>query len=119
MASAKAAKAARAELERDRDRLVATLDAAGEVVDLTAVRETLTDAADLGNAALDRSHTEGATKRARRRLDDVVAALARIDAGTWGDCADCADKIASARLEALPATTVCVDCASSRRRAAA
>jgi phage/conjugal plasmid C-4 type zinc finger TraR family protein len=43
-------------------------------------------------------------------LADVDAALARIDAGSYGECIDCGEPIAAARLKAYPAATRCIDC---------
>ena len=44
-------------------------------------------------------------------LTDVDRALARIDAGTYGICERCGQKISVARLEARPTATLCIDCA--------
>ena len=46
------------------------------------------------------------------RLADIDAALARIDDGTYGVCADCSTQIPPRRLEALPFATLCVSCQS-------
>jgi RNA polymerase-binding transcription factor DksA len=43
-------------------------------------------------------------------LADVDAALARIAAGSYGECIDCGEPIAAARLKAYPAATRCIDC---------
>ncbi len=43
---------------------------------------------------------------------EAMAAIERIDAGTYGICARCGKPIPKARLEALPYTRVCVKCAS-------
>ena len=56
---------------------------------------------------------------ARRRIDDVDAAIRRIDAGAYGACRSCRQPIPVARLEAVPEATQCVSCASGsvlRRR---
>ena len=44
-------------------------------------------------------------------IKDIRAALKRIDAGTYGICARCGDRIDTARLEAQPYATQCIDCA--------
>lgn len=44
----------------------------------------------------------------------VEAALARIEAGGYGQCERCGESIPVARLDALPYTTSCVVCASLR-----
>jgi DnaK suppressor protein len=43
-------------------------------------------------------------------LEAVDAALARIDAGTFGTCVRCGRPIAPERLEALPWAAHCIDC---------
>jgi len=51
----------------------------------------------------------------RRRaieLKRIDLALQRIDAGEYGYCVSCDEEILPKRLEADPATPVCVDCAS-------
>jgi RNA polymerase-binding protein DksA len=48
----------------------------------------------------------------REEIAAIRAALARLDAGTYGTCSKCGEAIAPGRLEALPYTIVCVDCAS-------
>jgi RNA polymerase-binding protein DksA len=44
-------------------------------------------------------------------LQDALAALRRIDAGTFGVCESCGKAIASARLDAIPAARFCIECA--------
>ncbi|HWB14019.1 MAG TPA: TraR/DksA C4-type zinc finger protein [Pirellulales bacterium] len=44
-------------------------------------------------------------------LADVRAALNRIDQGTYGICEECQTEIDEARLEALPYTPYCINCA--------
>ena len=46
----------------------------------------------------------------RRQLDQVEEALARIEAGTYGTCANCGKPINPARLEARPSSLLCIDC---------
>jgi DnaK suppressor protein len=43
-------------------------------------------------------------------LAEIDAALERIDAGTYGVCANCGKEIPPERLEALPYATLCIDC---------
>lgn len=43
-------------------------------------------------------------------LADVEGALRRVAAGSYGECLDCGDAIAAARLNAYPAATRCVSC---------
>ena len=56
---------------------------------------------------------------ARVRLDEVDAAIRRLDAGAYGACRSCRRPIPVVRLEAVPEANECVACASGsilRRR---
>lgn len=44
------------------------------------------------------------------QLEAVEAALARLDAGTFGTCVRCSRAIAPERLEALPWASHCIEC---------
>jgi RNA polymerase-binding transcription factor DksA len=44
-------------------------------------------------------------------IREIRSALARLENGTYGTCGECSAAIAEGRLEALPFTTVCIDCA--------
>jgi RNA polymerase-binding protein DksA len=48
--------------------------------------------------------------RASQQLELVDAALARLEAGTFGACLRCGKSIAPARLEALPWAARCIAC---------
>ena len=56
------------------------------------------------------AHIEGAEEQ----LGQVDAALARLDAGSYGICAGCGQPIATARLAARPTATTCISCAQAR-----
>lgn len=43
-------------------------------------------------------------------LQAIEEALYRMERGTYGVCRDCGESIASARLEAIPWTRVCIAC---------
>jgi len=49
-----------------------------------------------------------------RILNAVEAALARVERGTYGQCAECGRDIPRARLDAVPWAEYCVDCARAR-----
>lgn len=44
----------------------------------------------------------------------ITAALDRVANGSYGTCANCGDPIGEERLDALPATPLCRDCAAGR-----
>ena len=47
-------------------------------------------------------------------LTKVDAALRRLEEGSYGDCFECGDEIAEARLRALPFAVRCKDCEEAR-----
>lgn len=49
-------------------------------------------------------------RRGRERQSLIVAALARIRAGTYGVCLGCGEPIPYSRLAAIPETQSCIDC---------
>ena len=49
-------------------------------------------------------------RHALAELDEVDAALARMRSGTYGECRDCGEPIALARLSAYPTAVRCVAC---------
>lgn len=54
---------------------------------------------------------EGLGLSAQHEARMIRSALARIAAGTYGICAHCGGPISAARLEILPYTPLCRDCA--------
>lgn len=50
-----------------------------------------------------------------RILGDVVAALRRLEGGTYGSCLTCGEAISEARLDALPTASLCIECAEEAR----
>lgn len=55
-----------------------------------------------------------ATSQATQRvIDQITAALERIDAGTYGRCIRCGGPIVAARLEIMPYAENCIDCQRS------
>jgi DnaK suppressor protein len=49
-------------------------------------------------------------EQGRRELEAIQAALARLDAGTYGSCETCGEAISPARLTAMPTARRCVAC---------
>jgi DnaK suppressor protein len=73
---------------------------------------------DGGNLHLADSATETVDREIELSLEDnadhilaaIDGALARIDAGTYGQCQRCGRQIDAERLEALPYATQCIEC---------
>ena len=61
--------------------------------------------------AFERSQIGAHVAQARQHLVEIDAALARVEAGTYGACEICGSPIGEERLEALPATRRCIRCA--------
>jgi len=55
---------------------------------------------------------EGMGLSAQAEIRTIKAALARMDAGEYGECVDCGEVITSERLDVLPYTPFCRDCAA-------
>lgn len=66
--------------------------------------------------AFERSQIGALAQQVRHHLSEVDAALARLDAGTYGVCERCGAPIGEARLDALPAARTCIGCAARERR---
>ncbi|TWU39913.1 RNA polymerase-binding transcription factor DksA [Novipirellula aureliae] len=49
--------------------------------------------------------------QAHEEIEQIRRAISRIDEGSYGRCARCDKPISQARLELMPYTTTCVDCA--------
>lgn len=89
-----------AELKRRLHRIDATLEGheTKDWEDLAQEREEDEVLEDLGNAGL-------------AEIEMIEAALARVAEGTYGDCVRCGDEISAERLDVLPATPFCRNCA--------
>jgi DnaK suppressor protein len=68
--------------------------------------------ADSGQVTAERGEVEALSGQLTETLQDIEDALARFDAGTYGACESCGKPIPDARLEAMPAARLCIDCAS-------
>jgi DnaK suppressor protein len=55
-------------------------------------------------------------RHSQHELDEVVAAIVRIDAGSYGQCEGCGEPIGLARLRARPEARLCVGCQSAAER---
>ena len=54
---------------------------------------------------------QATAKRRRIEIDQIDAALARIEDNEYGYCVECGEKIKAKRLELYPAVTRCLECA--------
>jgi RNA polymerase-binding transcription factor len=65
--------------------------------------------ADSASETYMRELDEGLEENAEHLLVEIEAALARIDAGTYGLCSVCGREIGEERLEAVPYATLCIE----------
>jgi len=67
--------------------------------------------ADLGSDNFEDELTLGFLENEGQLHHEIAAALARIDAGTFGQCEQCGRHIPKPRLAAVPWARHCIDCA--------
>jgi RNA polymerase-binding transcription factor DksA len=63
--------------------------------------------------AFERAQLASVLGLSERDLAEVDAALARVEAGTYGRCERCGVPISPARLDARPTARRCITCASA------
>jgi len=68
------------------------------------------DRADLAWASNQRQRARQSLERAKGRLQQVDAALQRIENGTYGKCLRCGKEIEPERLKVMPAVEYCIEC---------
>jgi DnaK suppressor protein len=98
--------AMRAALATERVRLVAEL---GEAIEAPG-QMTYGSQAAAATQVFEQQRDLALRDRSSQQLELVDAALARIEAGTFGTCLRCGEPIAPARLEALPWAAHCIAC---------
>jgi RNA polymerase-binding protein DksA len=68
--------------------------------------------ADSGQVAAEQGENRALVGQLEETLAEVERALAKLDEGSYGSCESCGKPISEARLEAMPATRYCIDCAN-------
>jgi len=97
----------RAELEGELGRLTEPPSEGANVAFGKRVGEGTTE-------AVERLSTTATARSIAGSIDDIDRALVKIESGTYGLCSNCGRAIGEARLEALPASSLCIDCAGNR-----
>src|SRR5204862_3647369 len=67
--------------------------------------------ADVGTDNYEQEFTLSLMANQGQALEEIGAALERLEDGSFGRCEECAGEIPAARLEALPYARYCVECA--------
>jgi len=70
----------------------------------------LPDMYDMASFETERLYEYALKDRERRTVLELIDALKRIDEGIYGICEDCGKSISEKRLQAAPATTLCIEC---------
>ena len=96
------------QLLREIDSTSAVLESegAGETSELSHVTQ---HPGDVGTEVADNDREIALLEANAERRTEVEAALARIDAGTYGRCVDCGKQIDDARLEFRPEAARCLE----------
>src|SRR3954467_1814219 len=68
--------------------------------------------ADSGQVAAEQGENRALIGQLEETLTEVERALAKLDEGAYGTCESCGKAIGGPRLEAMPATRYCIDCAN-------
>ena len=76
----------------------------------------LPDEMDLASSEYLQSFTFRLRGREKVFLDKIGKALEKIEAGNFGVCDDCGERISVKRLEARPETTLCIRCKEDQER---
>ncbi len=108
---------ARKRLEEIRDQLdksIAVLRRVQQPEDWSA--DYPQDPADAGANLSETERSEAVLAAASSQRSDVLAALDRIDQGTYGTCVDCGGPVPEGRLEAKPEAARCVACQAKQDR---
>jgi RNA polymerase-binding transcription factor DksA len=72
--------------------------------------------ADLGSHSFEQELTLGLLESEEQLIEEINAALDRLDQGIYGHCAACKQEIPKERLQALPYARYCVACTRARQR---
>jgi DnaK suppressor protein len=75
------------------------------------------DAADQASQSIEKEIMFELSDVERTTLDQIEAALRKIDKGSYGLCESCQKPIAKPRLDALPFARYCITCQSSSEKA--
>jgi RNA polymerase-binding transcription factor DksA len=101
----------RTRLEAEKVTLEKQLAEHGVEVDGEGLQVDTTEGfADSAQVTAERSQLISMIEQLQTRHRDATEALAKLDAGTYGKCENCGKDIPVERLEAIPATRLCMEC---------
>ena len=71
-----------------------------------------TDMEELGSDTADQELTVSLLESDKGTLDQIEAAIERIEDGSYDRCEECGGQIPKSRLDAIPYAALCIHCAS-------
>jgi DnaK suppressor protein len=108
--------AIRQELESRRQSTSARVDTLAERPELGSAQGFGKRIGDGTTEAISRLTEIGVGRSLETNLARTERALAKLDEGTYGICDACGESIPPKRLQAMPDSVLCVDCAGAERR---
>jgi len=84
----------------------------------TTAEDPQSELEERGQQERDSAINEGLEQRRQDRISEIDGALARIEAGTYGECQNCRRAIQEERLHSNPTTTLCAACAAAEENRA-
>jgi DnaK suppressor protein len=87
---------------------------AGKTVEDMDEDENFPDPSDRASMESNRNSILRIRDRERKLIFKIQEALQRLEAGEFGICEECGEKIGIERLKARPVTTLCIDCKASQ-----
>lgn len=114
--------AARERLQQEKQRLQATVDSRSEEDPSDETQQSSTGElssydqhpADAATETFEREKDMTITTSIEQQIEEIDAALERVESGSYGKCEECGRDINPARLEAQPMARFCIDHAEER-----
>ncbi len=103
------------ELLEELDRATRTLE--GEAGDTGALSRVAQHPAEAASDLTEQERDDAMLAVAAEQRQQVLAALSRLDAGSYGRCMDCGTELSEERLEARPEAARCLNCQHELERA--
>ncbi|MCI5473278.1 MAG: TraR/DksA family transcriptional regulator [Spirochaetia bacterium] len=100
-------------LKTERSEIVRSLSAQSDDMKNLIKPQESGDEVDVASDAIDRNLLDSLGAKDAERLNMIDSALERIRLGRYGICISCGKEIPKERLEVLPYTVMCVNCASA------
>ena len=100
-------------LKTERSEIVRSLSAQSDDMKNLIKPQESGDEVDVAADAIDRNLLDSLGAKDAERLNMIDSALERIRLGRYGICISCGKEIPKERLEVLPYTVMCVNCASA------